>query len=221
WDRFTEAGAPSLDIVITVCDNAANETCPVLFGDFVKSHWGLPDPAAAPDADAAAAFRRAHALIVRRITALLQLPWKRWAATSCKRRSTASAASPARKPAHEPAIRRTRRRRGFSGRCPHRLLRALAQPLGTAVHHRRHAAGPPAAGQLRGAGRHAGGPGESAGRRADLANDRPDAAEDRLRRARRRAPPVEGYRRHAVRQLGGEALLDGAAGMDLHPPRLR
>lgn len=74
WDRFTEAGAPSLDIVITVCDNAANETCPVLFGDFVKSHWGLPDPAAARDAGAAAAFRRAYALIVRRITALLQLP---------------------------------------------------------------------------------------------------------------------------------------------------
>lgn len=74
WDRFTEAGAPPLDIVITVCDNAANETCPVLFGDFVKSHWGLPDPAAAQDTDIAAAFRRAHALIERRITALLQLP---------------------------------------------------------------------------------------------------------------------------------------------------
>ncbi|WP_108471630.1 arsenate reductase ArsC [Rhodanobacter thiooxydans] len=73
WDRFTEAGAPPLDIVITVCDNAASETCPVLFGDFVRSHWGLPDPAA-QDTDIAAAFRRAHRLIERRITALLQLP---------------------------------------------------------------------------------------------------------------------------------------------------
>lgn len=74
WDRFTEAGAPPLDIVITVCDNAANESCPVLFGDFVRSHWGLPDPAAAQGTDIAAAFRRARALIERRITALLQLP---------------------------------------------------------------------------------------------------------------------------------------------------
>lgn len=75
WDRFTEEGARPLDIVITVCDNAANETCPVLFGDFVKSHWGLPDPAAAHGAGALIeAFRQAHTLITRRITALVKLP---------------------------------------------------------------------------------------------------------------------------------------------------
>jgi protein-tyrosine-phosphatase len=75
WDRFTDEEAPPLDIVITVCDNAANETCPVLFGDFVKSHWGSPDPAAANGEDALIeAFRQAHALIISRVTALLDLP---------------------------------------------------------------------------------------------------------------------------------------------------
>ncbi|MBN8714434.1 MAG: arsenate reductase ArsC [Xanthomonadales bacterium] len=75
WDHFTEEGAPPLDIVITVCDNAANETCPVLFGDFVKTHWGQPDPAAVHDAGAATeAFRRAHVLVLYRVTALVNLP---------------------------------------------------------------------------------------------------------------------------------------------------
>ena len=75
WDRFTEEGAPPLDLVITVCDDAASETCPVLFGDFLKSHWGLPDPAAAQGEGALVeAFHEAHTLIIQRIKAFLKLP---------------------------------------------------------------------------------------------------------------------------------------------------
>jgi arsenate reductase len=76
WDRFVGEDAPPLDIVITVCDSAASEPCPVLFGNFVRAHWGLPDPASVGGErkDINAAFRRAHALITRRLMALLALP---------------------------------------------------------------------------------------------------------------------------------------------------
>ena len=76
WDQFVGEGAPPLDMVVTVCDSAANEPCPVLFGDFVRPHWGLPDPAAVTG-DAVAikdAFREAHLLITYRLMALLNLP---------------------------------------------------------------------------------------------------------------------------------------------------
>lgn len=79
WDEFVDA-AP-MDLVITVCDSAAAESCPVVFGDFTRSHWGLPDPAAVEgsDADKAAAFAQAHAIVKARLTALLALPESLWA----------------------------------------------------------------------------------------------------------------------------------------------
>lgn len=78
WDEFVDA-AP-MDLVITVCDSAAAEACPVVFGDFIRSHWGLPDPAAVAgsDADKAAAFAQAHAIVKLRLRALLALPESLW-----------------------------------------------------------------------------------------------------------------------------------------------
>lgn len=78
WDEFAN-GAP-MDVVITVCDAAATETCPLVFGDFVRAHWGLPDPAAVQGdaADKAEAFAQAHAIIKARLQALLALPATLW-----------------------------------------------------------------------------------------------------------------------------------------------
>lgn len=80
WDEFTAADAPRMDLVVTVCDSAAAETCPVVFGDSLRTHWGLPDPAAVEgsDADRAAAFRRAHRIIQARLMAFLALPAAVW-----------------------------------------------------------------------------------------------------------------------------------------------
>jgi len=80
WDEFSGEGAPPIDLVVTVCDSAASEACPVFFGDFVRTHWGLPDPAAADgdDADKRAAFASAHATIKARLSAFLALPPALW-----------------------------------------------------------------------------------------------------------------------------------------------
>ncbi|BDU22138.1 arsenate reductase ArsC [Dyella sp. GSA-30] len=81
WDEFSGDVAPPMDIVVTVCDSAAAEPCPVFFGDFVRTHWGLPDPAAVEgsDADKRAAFAHAHAVIKTRLLAFLALPDEIWA----------------------------------------------------------------------------------------------------------------------------------------------
>jgi arsenate reductase (thioredoxin) len=76
WEEFSAAGAPQLDFVITVCDNAAKEVCPVWPGQPISAHWGVPDPAAVQGsaADVERAFREAFFLLDRRISLLLSLP---------------------------------------------------------------------------------------------------------------------------------------------------
>ncbi len=75
WDEFAGADAPELDVVITLCDNARGETCPVWLGTPVVAHWGADDPAAATgsEADQLEVFRRVHGELERRIRGLLAL----------------------------------------------------------------------------------------------------------------------------------------------------
>lgn len=76
WEEFSQPGAPKLDFVVTVCDNAANEVCPVWPGQPISAHWGVPDPAAVQGSaeDIQRAFREAFFLLDRRISLFLALP---------------------------------------------------------------------------------------------------------------------------------------------------
>jgi arsenate reductase len=76
WNEFAKPGAPSLDFVFTVCDNAAGETCPVWPGQPMTAHWGIPDPAAATGsvAEVGLAFKDAHRMLRQRIAAFAALP---------------------------------------------------------------------------------------------------------------------------------------------------
>jgi arsenate reductase len=67
WDEFAAPGAPPLDVVITVCDNAAGEVCPVWPGKPVKHHWSIPDPAAMEGEGEAKAFEDAYRELHERI----------------------------------------------------------------------------------------------------------------------------------------------------------
>ena len=76
WDEFAAPGAPPLDFIITVCDNAAGEVCPIWPGHPVAAHWGIPDPAAAigTEMQMKAAFHQAHKALSSRIGLFLSLP---------------------------------------------------------------------------------------------------------------------------------------------------
>ncbi len=77
WEEFAQPGAPKMDFVFTVCDNAAKEVCPVWPGQPMTAHWGIPDPPAAGEGtpeEIGRAFREAFMMLDRRISLFLALP---------------------------------------------------------------------------------------------------------------------------------------------------
>jgi protein-tyrosine-phosphatase len=88
WSEFSRPEAPALDFVFTVCDNAANEVCPVWPGQPMTAHWGIPDPAAVEGTETGieAAFRAALLTLQRRIELFANLPVKSLDRLSLKKR---------------------------------------------------------------------------------------------------------------------------------------
>ena len=78
WDRFSTDDAPALDLVVTVCDNAAGESCPIWIGAPVTAHWGIPDPAVDGD------FDSAYARLRSRVEAMLRLPFRTMSAAELR-----------------------------------------------------------------------------------------------------------------------------------------
>jgi len=76
WDEFATPGAPVMDFVFTVCDNAANEVCPIWPGQPMSAHWGVPDPAVADgtEAERRLAFAEAYRMLSNRIGIFISLP---------------------------------------------------------------------------------------------------------------------------------------------------
>ena len=112
WDEFAAPDAPQIDFVFTVCDNAANEVCPIWPGQPMTAHWGIPDPAAVQGTpeEIARAFRDAFTILDRRISLFLALPLPTLdAAGHPARKSSRSAAS----------MSRTRSRRTGQVCAPH------------------------------------------------------------------------------------------------------
>ena len=88
WDEFAQPGAPVMDFVFTVCDDAAGETCPVWPGQPMTAHWGVLDPAAVTgsDLERTAAFRIAFRMLETRIKLFASLPFAKLEQASLRRR---------------------------------------------------------------------------------------------------------------------------------------
>ena len=86
WDEFSRPGAPHMDFVFTVCDDAAGEVCPVWPGQPMTAHWGVEDPAAVDgtDDEKMHAFRRAAVQLKRRIELFLALPMQKLSQAALK-----------------------------------------------------------------------------------------------------------------------------------------
>lgn len=89
WDEFARPGAPAMDFVFTVCDQAAGEVCPIWPGNPVTAHWGIPDPAAVegPDSVRRKAFREAFTALQTRIKLFVSLPIDKLDRMTLKRRA--------------------------------------------------------------------------------------------------------------------------------------
>lgn len=88
WDEFAEPGAPQMDFIFTVCDDAAGETCPVWPGHPMTAHWGVPDPARADgtNAEKHLAFAEAYRMLANRISVFTALPLEAVDRLALKRR---------------------------------------------------------------------------------------------------------------------------------------
>ncbi len=73
WDEFAQQDAPEMDIVFTVCDSAAAESCPAWIGHPLTVHWGIPDPAAAPVDEIKAAFASTYEILEARLSQLVEM----------------------------------------------------------------------------------------------------------------------------------------------------
>lgn len=99
WEEFARAGAPKLDFVFTVCDDAADEVCPVWPGQPMTAHWGLPDPSRAEgtETERRYAFADTHRMLYQRIGIFTNLPLKALDKLSLQRRLDAIGQSKSKK----------------------------------------------------------------------------------------------------------------------------